>query len=190
MTTEEIYLLVKGCAENNRKHQEYFYKHFYPSMMRLVRRYIDCPFLAEEIMNNGFLRIFKQIHKFEYKGSLEGWMRKIMFHAVADAVKNDKRILTKEKREKGFFKIVALERKTSWDTLETVEIPHYDNDNLSCEDIYSHIEKLPKTTADVFKLFLNGFKHNEISEMLSMAEGTSKWHVSNAREFLKKTITL
>lgn len=190
MTTEETYLLVKGCAENNRKHQEYLYKHFYPSMMRLVRRYIDCPDLAEEIMNDGFLRIFKQINKFEFKGSLEGWMRKIMFHAVADAVKHDKRIITKDKKDKGFFRTVALEHKSAWDTLETVEIPHYDNNNLSCEDIYSQIEKLPKTTRDVFKLFLSGLKHNEISELISISEGSSKWHVFNAREILKKTITL
>ena len=79
--------LIRGCSRNERGAQEAMYKQFYGRMMGVVRRYIDYPEQAEEVLNNGFLRAFQKIDQYTYKGSFEGWLRKIVFHAVADYVK-------------------------------------------------------------------------------------------------------
>ena len=79
--------MIRGCSRNERGAQEAMYKQFYGRMMGVVRRYIDYPEQAEEVLNNGFLRAFQKIEQYTYKGSFEGWLRKIVFHAVADYVK-------------------------------------------------------------------------------------------------------
>ena len=185
MTIEETYTVIQGCIAEDRKCQEFLYKTFYKPMMNIVQRYIECPHIAEEIMNNGFLRIFKNMSKYTYKGSFEGWMKKIMFREVANAVKSDKRISTAEKRAKGLYWYVAIERETYSGETYSIDIPVYDNYQHQEDDIWMLIDKLPTVTKSVFKLYLDGFVHKEISEKLNMSEGTSKWHVNQARNFLK-----
>lgn len=193
MKTDELYMVISGCIAGDRRHQEVLYKTYYKSMMSLVKRYIECPFIAQEVLNDGFLTIFKKIDKYTYKGSFEGWMRKIMFHAVANAVKSDKRITTFAKRSKGIFKERTLEAKidkTDGYEIMVCEPASYDNNRLEYRDMINAIGKLPRVTAKVFRLYIDGYKHNEIAEILKMSEGTSKWHVNQARTFIKTIITL
>lgn len=188
MTTQELHIVIKGCIADDRRCQELLYKTYYTSMMALVKRYIECPHIAEEVLNNGYLRMFKCLPQYTYSGSFEGWMRRIMFHAVADTVKNDKRITTAKKREKGKFLekpfLIRYDTKDGYEIFEYQPASH-DNNHLEEQDIWKLIDTLPNVTGKVFKMYLEGYVHREIAQAMEISEGTSKWHVNQARNFLK-----
>ncbi len=164
--------LVEGCVNNDRRCQEEFYRKFFAAMYPFVCRYTSDKEEALHIVNNGFLRVFKKIEQFGFKGSLEGWVRKIMFHAVANHFRSQK-------------------NKIQFMTLEDYDKPEAATQLHSFyeEDILKMIELLPNASANVFKLFaLEGFTHAEIGEQLSISVGTSKWHLSEARKRLRELI--
>ena len=164
--------LIRGCSRNERGAQEAMYKQFYGRMMGVVRRYIDYPEQAEEVLNNGFLRAFQKIDQYTYKGSFEGWLRKIVFHAVADYVKQHAKYNTQ---------IVLVEK----DQLIKKDLA----DNLYYDQLLALIQTLPSSTRSVFNMYvLDGYPHKEIADILGISEGTSKWHLSEGRRMLREKI--
>ena len=174
--TQEVFIerLIEGCMKQERVAQEKLYKHFYPKMMSMVKRYTNYHqyHLAEEILNNGFLKVFQKIDSYGYKGSFEGWVRRIIYHSIFDFVRANTKY-----REK-----VVFEEKEQVVSEVAVEKMQYD-------DIMELIQKLPENTRIVFNMYiLEGFSHKEISEKLDISEGTSKWHVHEGRKTLKEQI--
>ena len=170
--TSELQELIQGCARNERPAQEKMYRLFYGRMMAVVRRYIDHTEQAEEVLNNGFLRAFQKVEQYTYQGSFEGWLRKIVFHAVSDYVKQN---------VKYNDKIVLVEKD---------EYVHKDHaDRLYYNQLLQLVQALPEATRAVFNLYvMEGFTHKEIGKMLGISEGTSKWHLSEGRRQLKGKI--
>ena len=168
----ELEQLIQGCIHNERGAQEKLYHLFYPRMMALVRRYIDQETQAEEVMNNGYLRAFQKIGQYNFQGSFEGWLRKIIFHAVADYVKQNSRYSSK---------VVLVEKD---------EYVHKDHaDKLYYDQLLKLVHALPEATRNVFNMYvMDGFTHREIGNLLGISEGTSKWHLSEGRRLLKDTI--
>src|SRR5690606_13665734 len=76
--------LVKGCVRNERKYQELLYKRFFDSMFAMVQKHCQNKEESMEILNAGFLRVFKKLYTFESKGSLEGWIRRVVYHAMTE----------------------------------------------------------------------------------------------------------
>ncbi len=164
--------LVEGCVKNHRQSQEYLYRQYFDSMMRMCMRYTHDKELAMEIVNTGFLRVFKKIHTFKFKGSLEGWIRKLVFHSLSDHFK-------KKDRKVFFMEVEDRDAPINETAL----------DKLYLEDILKLVDELPNATRDVFVLYaIDGYTHVEIGKMLGISEGTSKWHLSNARKKLKHLI--
>lgn len=164
--------LVEGCVNNDRRCQEEFYRKFFATMYPFVCRYTSDKEVALHIVNSGFLRVFKKIEQFAFKGSLEGWVRKIMFHAVSNHFRS----------KKNKIQFLALE---DYDKPEAATQLH----SFYEEDILKMIELLPNASANVFKLFaLEGFSHAEIGDQLGISTGTSKWHLSEARKRLRELI--
>lgn len=168
----ELEQLIQGCILNERGAQEKLYRLFYPKMMSLVKRYIDHDEQAEEVMNNGFLRAFQKVKQYNFQGSFEGWLRKIVFHAVADYVKQNTRYNNQ---------ILLVEKD---------QHVHKDHaDRLYYDQLMELVQKLPDATRTVFNMYvMEGFTHKEIGNMLSISEGTSKWHLSEGRRILKEKI--
>lgn len=168
----ELEQLIQGCIRNERSAQEKLYRLFYPKMMALVRRYIDQDVQAEEIMNNGYLRAFQKIKQYNFQGSFEGWLRKIVFHAVADYVKQNTKYSSQ---------IVLIEKD---------ELVHKDHaDKLYYDQLVQLVQALPDATRTVFNMYImEGFTHREIGNILGISEGTSKWHLSEGRRVLKEKI--
>ena len=79
--------LVEGCVRNDRIFQERLYRRFFPTMMQMCMRYASDRDEAMLIVNNGFLRVFQKIDTFAFKGSLEGWIRRLVFHSLSDYFK-------------------------------------------------------------------------------------------------------
>lgn len=164
--------LVEGCIANSRRHQEAFYRKYFTTMMRMVMRYAKDEECAMEIVNVGFTRVFKKIHTFSFKGSLEGWVRRLIYHSVSEYYKRNARYLEC---------MVFEEKDGTWhDT--TLE-------NMYVQDILKLVHELPPATQNVFRLYaLEGFTHVEIAEKASISVGTSKWHLATARKLLKDLI--
>jgi len=168
----ELEELIRGCIRNERSAQEKLYHMFYSRMMGVVRRYIDQDVQAEEVLNNGFLRAFQKIEQYTFQGSFEGWLRKIVFHAVSDYVKQN---------VKYSEKIVLVEKD---------QYVHKDHaDRLYYNQLLELVQSLPEATRSVFNMYvMEGFSHKEIGKMLNISEGTSKWHLSEGRRVLKEKI--
>lgn len=175
-TTQEVFIenLILGCVNKERSAQERLYKHFYPKMMSMVKRYTNYHqyHLAEEILNNGFLKVFQKIDSYGHKGSFEGWVRRIIYHSIFDYIRSNTKY-----REK-----VVFEEKEQ-------AIPELAVEKMQYDDIMMLIQNLPDNTRNVFNMYIiEGFSHKEISEQLEISEGTSKWHVHEGRKILKQQI--
>lgn len=171
--TDEIQGIIKGCMQQERAAQAKLYHHFYPKMMAMVRRYFPQPEHAEEILNNGFLKAFQKMNTFQFKGSFEGWLRKIVFHSVSDYVKANIKYTNH---------VTSMEDKEYFIHTE-------DADNITYQELLKLIHQLPGTSRVVFNMYvLEGLPHKQIGEMLDISEGTSKWHLSEARKILKNKI--
>jgi len=164
--------LVQGCTNNDRKHQELLYRKYFDSMMHMCLRYTEDRDIAMQIVNNGFLRVFKNIDRFSFKGSLEGWIRKIVYHSLSDYYKKHSK----------YIQFLVFEEKEE-------AIPETALSNMYAEDILNLVNELPPATKTIFQLYaIEGYPHKEIAEQLNISIGTSKWHLSTARKTLKRLV--
>jgi RNA polymerase sigma-70 factor (ECF subfamily) len=164
--------LIQGCIDNNRQAQELLYRRHFAAMMSMCMHYTSDRDLAMEIVNSGMLRVFQKIQLYEAKGSLEGWIRRIVFHAVSDHFK----------KEKKYVQFMVFEDPEASEAPEAVSNAYYD-------DLMKLVYRLPNMTQKVFTLYaIEGFSHIEIGAVLNISDGTSKWHLSNARQKLKAMI--
>lgn len=163
---------VEGCVRNERKAQELLYRTHFDTMMRMCMRYTNDKDKAMEIVNIGFLRVFQKLHTFQFKGSLEGWIRRLVFHCLSDHYRKNSK----------YLQFMVFEERDQ----SSLEKAH---SNLFAEDILKMVDTLPPATQEVFRLYaIEGFTHVEISKNVGISVGTSKWHLSNARKILKKLI--
>ncbi|MDA8972536.1 MAG: RNA polymerase sigma factor [Saprospiraceae bacterium] len=164
--------IVEGCVRNERKSQELLYREHFDTMMRMCMRYTNDRDKAMEIVNVGFLKVFQKIHTFQFKGSLEGWIRRLVFHCLSDYYRKNSK----------YLQFMVFEERDQ----SSLEKAH---SNLYAEDILKMVNTLPPATQEVFRLYaIEGFTHLEISKNVGISVGTSKWHLSNARKILKKLI--
>mgnify|MGYP000903453356 CR=1 FL=1 len=166
--------LIAGCVANDRRAQEAFYRRFFPEMWQMCLRHTRSEDCSMEIVNTGFLRVFQKLHTFEQRGSLEGWVRRIIWHALADHFRDKKR----------YAHFLVFEERD-----ETV--PETGLDHFFADDILQMVGKLPAASQQVFRLFaIDGYSHREISDEMGISEGTSKWHLNNARSLLKNQLKI
>ena len=164
--------LVEGCAHNERRAQEALYRRFFPEMLRMTLRYTRDEDTAIEIVNNGFLRVFKKIHTFAFKGSLEGWVRRLVYHSMADYFRDNAR----------YLHFLVLEEHDS-------SVPERGHETFYEEDILRAVRALPPVSQEVSRLYaIEGYSHAEIAANLDISEGTSKWHLSTARQKLREML--
>lgn len=161
--------MVEGCCQNDRRSQEILYRQYFATMMGMCMRYNQNKEESMEIVNSGFLRVFQKIDTFAFKGSLEGWIRRLVYHSLADYYKKNNK----------YARFLILEERDD-------SISEQAHDQLFLEDILKLVNQLPDTTQRVFRLFaIEGYKHVEIASVLDISVGTSKWHLSEARKKLK-----
>ncbi len=161
--------LVQGCTRNERLYQEALYRRYFGAMMRMCRRYTDDDEVAMTICNDGFLKVFKKIDSFAFKGSLEGWIRRIVYHALSDYFR----------KESKYIQFMVFEEKEDQAGAEVMPGLYFD-------DLMALVKQLPQMTERVFRLYaIDGYNHREIGERLGMSENTSKWHLSSARKKLQ-----
>lgn len=167
--------LVKECVSGKSKAQRLLFDRYAPKMLGAVMRYINDKERAEDVLQDGFIKVFKNIHKFEHSGSLEGWIRRIMVNTALDQIrKNKKRQKNVELDDDGFFEL-KQESKAE-------EI-------LQAESLLKLVQSLPEGYRTVFNLFaIEGYTHKEIAEELGISENTSKSQYSRAKSTLRELL--
>lgn len=171
---QEIEDIIRGCKASDRKAQEKLYRGFYRAMMSLCVRYTRNETDSMEVLNSGFYKVYKSIDKYDpAKASLYTWIRKIIINTCIDFIKTG----GKDK---------------SWRELDQaaeVDLPPAVFIKMSSEEILALVRQLPPATQAVFNLYvMEGFNHREIGAMMNISDGTSKWHLSEARKILRKLI--
>ncbi|MEO6219932.1 MAG: sigma-70 family RNA polymerase sigma factor [Ginsengibacter sp.] len=172
--TEE--LLIQGCIAGDRAFQTKVYNLFAPKMFMVCMRYAKNREEAEEILHEGFLRVFTYINTYKRIGSFEGWIRKIMVNCA----------LYLYRKKSNLYPVMQMDT-SFYNTAGETDIAS----NLDAKELLSLVQTLPAGYRIVFNLYIfEGYKHREIAEALGISEGTSKSNLSDARAWLQKALTV
>ena len=164
--------LIKKATRNNREAQKMLFEIHSPKMLCVCRYYIKDLQHAEEVMLNGFFKVFSNLKNFKNEGSFEGWIRRIM---VNESIS----FLRKQKKVELLVEDVEIQYDYSDET----------DTDIDAEDIQQLIDNLPEGYKMVFIMYaIEGYKHHEIAEQLNISEGTSKSQLFKARKLLKHQI--
>lgn len=163
--------IIKLAVENNRHAQHMIYTKFAPKMLSVCRQYSKDLHHAEDVMITAFMKVFTNLKNFEHKGSFEGWIRRIMVNECISYIRAQKKVSFLEDeqyKESGFNGIES---------------------NFNVDEIQFLVDSLPDGYKMIFNLYaIEGYKHQEIAEMLGISEGTSKSQLSHARKMLQDNI--
>lgn len=166
--------LIKRAAKNDRKAQHVIYEIHSHKMLSVCRYYVSDLQTAENVMLNGFFKVFNNIEKFRDEGSFEGWIRRIMVREAISYLRSSKK-----------FEF-SLEEVKVYDE----EFNHAPS-NLGVAELQKLIDDLPEGYRVVFVMAaIEGYKHNEIAELLNISEGTSKSQLFKARKMLQENLKL
>jgi len=166
--------LIRGCRENNRKSQEMLYRRYARPMYNLALIYDGDRDDAKDILQEGFIKIFKNIGSYDRKGSLTGWMKKIITNAAIDHYR-------KNSNEAQFIPIENLVQ--SYVDGESV------TSDLNTKDIIVQVNRLPYGARMIFQLHtIEGYSHKEIADLLNISVGTSKSQINRAKHLLQQWI--
>jgi RNA polymerase sigma factor (sigma-70 family) len=162
--------LIKGLQKGEGKAQKFVYEKYAGIMLGIGLRYLKNQLDAEEVMLNGFVKIFQNVGQFESKGSFEGWMKRVVINEALGYLRK------KEPLHLGIEKDhILLPTEASAES------------DLAVEDLLNLLHELPAGYRTVFNLYaIEGYSHKEIAEMLDITEGTSKSQLSKARALLQK----
>lgn len=180
LNADELNLQIRGCALNERESQKKLYNSFYGYAMSICDRYANREDDASEILNDGFLKVFKEIHHFkpvyaDVVSSFKGWLRKIMVYTAIDHFRKHHK----------HQNVIELETAV-------IHLP-VENENafdkISYDEIIRFIQDLTPAYRTVLNLFIvEGFSHDEIAKHLSISVGTSKSNLAKARKQLQKIL--
>ena len=165
--------LINGCATQDRYYQKMLYQRYARKMLSVVLCYTRDDYEAENVLQEGFIKIFDHIKDFKPTGSLDGWIRRIFVNTATDYYRKKKRIK---------FSEVNLEEAEN-------EVSSIDLDKFNVKDIIAAIQELPEGSRMVFTLYaIEGYTHKEIGEALGISVGTSKSQFSRARVILQEKL--
>lgn len=157
----------------NRESQKMLYYEFYAYGMSICLRYTDDREEAAEVLNDGFMKIFQNVAKFDLKRPFKPWLRKILVNTAINHYHQKQRAMKAEKLENA--RLAAQEENVLT--------------GISYQEIIEMLRKLPPAYRTVFNLYvIEGYKHDEIASMLGITAGTSKSNLFKARESLKKIL--
>jgi RNA polymerase sigma-70 factor (ECF subfamily) len=170
--TEE--LMLQGCLDNLATAQEVLYNRFSPRMLGVCYRYARSREDAEDMLQEGFMKVYSQIHQFKGSGALEGWIRRIMVHTCINVLKKNKK----------FSDSVDLIHASSIQMNEN-NIPSI----LQAKQVVECIRLLPIGYRTVLNLYaIEGFSHKEIGSILDIEESTSRSQYTRARALLEDVL--
>lgn len=167
--TEEA--LIKECISGKRKAQKELYTRYADLMLAICLRYVTERLEAEDLMIQGFAKVFDKMNQYKFEGSFEGWMKRVFVNECLMYLRKQK------------FYMTPIE------TAERENVSTWENTSLETKDLLQLIQELPTGYRTVFNLYaIEGYSHKEIAEQLEISEGTSKSQLSKARAMLQRQL--
>ncbi|MES2064398.1 MAG: sigma-70 family RNA polymerase sigma factor [Bacteroidota bacterium] len=166
--------LVQCCKAGQRKAQELLYKQFASKMLGVCMRYATDKMEAEDMLQNGFIKVFQKIADYRGDGSFEGWVRRIMVHSSIEYYR----------RHHKMMQVVDIDTAGCEPSVNATA-----SSSLEAKDLLVMITTLSPGYRMVFNLYaIDGYSHKEIAEIMGISEGASKSQLSRARAILKEQI--
>ena len=166
--------LLEACKQEKRRAQFELYRLCYSTLMSVCIRYERNREDAEFMLNKVFYKILSNLHRYDEKAPFEAWIRRIAINTQID-----------EYRKNSRSKIDYHEEPMNVAPLNVMDYNEADK-KFDAEELLMMIRQLPPVSQKVFNLYvIDGYNHKEIGDQLDISEGTSKWHLSNARKKLK-----
>ena len=173
----EVLQWVHDCRKGSTRAQHKLFKYFYGSVMSVCMRYAGSTDEAADMLNEGFLKVFSNLDKYENSGSFEAWLKRVVCNAALDYRRR-------------------YDKNVEFVDIDEIQEAHLSDYNvneaiskISSNEIVRLIQQLPPVTRMVFNMFLfEGYSHREIAQQLNITENTSAWHVNNARTRLKEEL--
>ena len=164
----------EGCLQNDRKQQEALYRALAPKMLAVCMRYANDKDEAQDILQEGFIKMFNNVHKYRGDGNLEGWIRRIMVHtAISRYRKLKPMVLVEDMAEEGAMSTAAQNAN-----------------NLEVNDLMKLVQQLPQAYRSVFNMYaVEGYSHQEIGNKLGITELLSRTTLYRARNILKEKLS-
>lgn len=173
MGEAELHSLIEICLKDDRKGQKMLYKAFYGFAMGISLRYAGNRYEAAEILNQGFLKVFTNLHKFDSTRPFKAWLGRIMMNTAIDYYRSN-------------LKMAYMDDLDKAEHITDNELP---DKRINYQELLAMIQQLPQAYRTVFNLYaIEGYTHEEIGDMLGINVGTSKSNLFKAREKLKKMI--
>jgi len=171
---EELKPLIEECIRGDRHAQNRLYKTFSAQMLRVCRKYTKEGKDAEDILQEGFVKVFRYLEQYQFKGSFEGWMKRIMVNTALQRYRARSRLfITSHFCEELNGSVIQNDVLSKLAYLDLIEL----------------IRSLPDSYRLVFNLYvIEGLKHKEIARELGISEGTSKSNLFDARNILQREI--
>ena len=168
--------LVNECAKGNSKAQRALFDKFAPKMLAVCHRYLRNNQEAEDVLQDGFVKVFQKIVDFKMEGSLEGWIRRIVVNTALDTIRKNKKLLDDVQVEEVQYKVSFTDHQF---------------DGMDLAQLMKLINDMPDGYRVVFNMFaIEGYSHKEIADTLGVTENTSKSQYSRARAFLRTQLEL
>lgn len=175
MQPDDWMKVVRACLANDRQAQRWLYDAFKAKMFGMCLRYANSRQEAEDLLQDGFIQVFRDLHQFSGQGSLEGWTRRVIVRVALQQLRRQP------------FRFVELDRQADEQFPDEQDTPAFD------EDMARHLIRLMQHLPTGFRTVLNlyvleGYTHREIAEALGIAEGTSKSQYMRAKEYLRRML--
>lgn len=173
------HILIEACRKNDRRAQEKLYEWCYVKLMPTCMRYHKNEEDARNILNISFVKICKNLDKLKEETPFEAWVRRITLNTIIDEFRKNKNYLqlvdSKETDRELEIHVTSVENGV-WSKLEM-------------DVLMGLLKRLPDISRNVFNLYvIDGYTHKEIGDLLEISDGTSKWHLSNARKLLRDMV--
>ncbi|MDX9929056.1 MAG: sigma-70 family RNA polymerase sigma factor [Bacteroidales bacterium] len=173
----EIKKIIRGCLSGVRRDQELLYRRYSPALYAACLQYTGNEEEARDVLQEGFVKIFRNLAQYKGEGSFEGWMRRIIVNTA----------LEKYRSRFNLYRV---------DDIDTIDEPEAcpdteDYSGLEAMDLLDIVRELPPKYRMVFNLYaIEGYSHKEIAAMLKISEGTSKSNLSRARGILQQKLEI
>ena len=175
-------LLIEGCLEGREESFKLLYDNYYGKMFNVCLRYSRDREEAKDMLQEGYIRVFKNLKQYKFQGSMEGWIRRVIVTTAINYYKKNN--------------LRSITDYVATDTLAYMENKNafVDNDSpihqIAAKDLLAIIQKLPPIYKMVFNLnAIEGYSHKEIGEMMGITESTSRSNLSKARAKLQEMVT-
>lgn len=166
--------LIQNCLKGDSIAQRKLFEKFAPKMLAVSLRYMKSQEEAEDVLQEGFIKVFTKLKDYNSIGSLEGWVRRIIVNSALDQIRKNQKFIKDTPLDEVSFKL-----DNNYSILE----------ELNANSLIELIQKIPSGYRTIFNLFaIEGYSHKEIGDLLGISENTSKSQYSRARAYLKQEL--